>query len=515
MGENGNMQLITGAIGTLFGAGLTFYIVSQTAKKQTQSQLKQSAELLASQKEQYRLERELAESKIREELTTKISENEFKWQSEQTKLQRTIEIQENTLNEHDSEADSLAKLKSHIETERRNIDHSKTMMLQQQELLETQLASVANITPQQAKELLVERTKEAHLQEAIQEGKRLYSKTLADSRSESNRALLSVMERNASDFLAEATVAIIPISNEEMKGRLIGRDGRNIRAFEQVAGVDLIIDETPEIVTISCFDPVRRETARLALMNLMIDGRIHPGRIEEVYESANLEVQRMLQDAGQKAALKAKVFELPHRVIETLGKLRLRTSYAQNVLDHSVEVSQLSANLAAELGFNVEIARKAGFLHDIGKALNEDYPGPHALAGMAFLQEFDIKPEILNAVGAHHREIAPESAESEIVIIADILSASRPGARRENLEIFTTRLEALEQIANKFEGVDRCFAVQAGREIRVIVNPVILDDIASSKLAKDIAAEIESSVDYPGQVKVTIIREMRISEIAQ
>ncbi|ODU52782.1 ribonuclease Y, partial [bacterium SCN 57-13] len=338
---------------------------------------------------------------------------------------------------------------------------------------------------------------------------------VADAEMKAKQTLLDVMQRSVVDYITEATLAVVELPSEDMKGRIIGREGRNIRAFEQVTGVDLIIDETPEAVVISCFDPVRRETARLALMNLMVDGRIHPGRIEELYEKAQLEVDRMVKDAGERAAERANVPGLPAKVIDMMGRLRFRTSYAQNVLDHSVEVSRLAASLAAELGLNVEVAKRAGLLHDIGKALGPEWEGPHALTGMEFLRGLGEKEHVLNAVGAHHYEIEPGSPEAMLVIIADTISAARPGARRENLENYLKRLTALEQLANSFSGVDRSYAVQAGREVRLVVKPDILDDLAASRLAHDVARKIESEMEYPGQIKITVIRETRATDTAK
>jgi ribonuclease Y len=300
-----------------------------------------------------------------------------------------------------------------------------------------------------------------------------------------------------------------------MKGRLIGREGRNIRAFEQITGVDLIIDETPEAVVISCFDPIRRETARITLINLMMDGRIHPGRIEELFERATLEVGRVITEAGERAAERANVNGLPARVIEYMGRLRFRTSYAQNVLDHSVEVARLAEALAHELGLNAEVAKRAGFLHDIGKALGPEYEGPHALTGMEFLRTAGERDSVLLAVGAHHYEIEPSTPESVIVILADTLSAARPGARRESLDKYIKRLSSLEAIANDFEGVERSYAVQAGREVRLIVKPEEIDDLQARRLAHDVARRIEAELDFPGQIKVTVIRELRATEVAK
>ncbi|RYG45370.1 HDIG domain-containing protein, partial [bacterium] len=275
------------------------------------------------------------------------------------------------------------------------------------------------------------------------------------------------------------------------------------------------IDDTPEAVVISCFDPVRREVARLTLMNLMLDGRIHPSRIEELHEKASAEVERMVREAGEKAAERANVSGLTPKTVETLGRLRFRTSYAQNVLDHSVEVARLAENLAYELGLNAEIAKRAGLLHDIGKALGPEWEGPHAVTGMDFLRTQGEKEPVLLAVGAHHNDIEPTSAESVLVIIADSISAARPGARRESLENYLKRLTSLEEIASSFPGVDRTYAVQAGREVRLIVKPEQVDDLGAARLANDVARRIEKDLDFPGQIKVTVIRETRTTEVAK
>lgn len=381
--------------------------------------------------------------------------------------------------------------------------------------IDQELHRVAGLTPDSARDLILERVAEEFAELAVKKAKQVEADAIADAERKAKMTVLDVIQRSVVDYVTEATLAVVELPSEDMKGRIIGRDGRNIRSFEQITGVDLIIDETPEAVVISCFDPVRRETARLTLMNLMVDGRIHPGRIEELFEKAKEEVNRMIKDAGEKAAERANVTGLPPRVIETLGRLRFRTSYAQNVLDHSVEVSVICANLAAELGLNVEIAKRAGLLHDIGKALGPEWEGPHALTGMEFLRGLGEKEAVLNAVGAHHFEIEPASPESHVVIIGDTISAARPGARRENLENYLKRLTSLEALANSFPGVDRSYAVQAGREIRLIVKPEEIDDLAAARLAGDVASKIEAQMEYPGQIKVTVIRETRSSSVAK
>ena len=332
----------------------------------------------------------------------------------------------------------------------------------------------------------------------------------ADAERKARTLLLTTVERMAQSIAGEATAAVVELPSEDMKGRLIGREGRNIRAFETITGTDLLIDEGPDTVAVSTFDPVRRETARLALLNLMVDGRIHPAKIEEHYERAKAEIGRVVSEAGADAARRAEVLGLSAPVLETLGRLRFRTSYAQNVLEHSVETAKLAAMVAAELGFDVALSRRAGLLHDIGKALGPEWDGGHALAGAAYLRSVGTADErLLNAVAAHHREIEPEGPESLITIVADAVSASRPGARRESVENYAKRLTALEEIAKGFNGVESVFAVQSGRELRLAVKPEILDDRAARLLADRIAKRIEAEIPHAGAVKVTVIRETR------
>lgn len=383
------------------------------------------------------------------------------------------------------------------------------------EEIEAELQRIAGLTREEAREVILNRFEGEFAEIGVKKAKQFEVDALADADRKAKQTVLDVIQRSVVDYVTEATLAVVELPSEDMKGRIIGREGRNIRAFEQVAGVDLIVDETPEAVVISCFDPVRRETARLALMNLMVDGRIHPGRIEELYEKAQQEVDRMIKDAGERACDRANVHGLHPRAVEILGRLRFRTSYAQNVLDHSVEVSRLCGNLAAELGLNVEVAKRAGLLHDIGKALGPEWEGPHALTGMEFLRGLGEKEVVLNPVGAHHHEIEPETPEAQLVIIADTISAARPGARRENLENYVKRLAALEQLANSFPGVERSYALQAGREIRMIVKPEEIDDLAAMRLANEVAKRIEAEMEYPGQIKVTVIRETRATDIAK
>lgn len=391
--------------------------------------------------------------------------------------------------------------------------------LTQTRLAATQILEEARAKLLAASSLSPEEASAEIKREAEKQGREVQDEILRQAKLTADgkaRALvLGAIERAHVSLVNEVTAAAILLPSDDMKGRIIGRDGRNIRAFEQAAGVDLIIDETPETVVISSFDPIRREVARIALMNLMLDGRIHPARIEEAVEQARPELDRVAFESGLAAAEEINVGNLPDEVILTLGQLRFRSSLGQNVLNHSVEVVHIGAQIGAELGLNLSVLRTACLLHDIGKALSSPYDGPHALAGMRFLEDQGLHSAVTLAVGAHHEEIPQSSDEAKLVAIADSISAARRGARRENLETYLQRMHDLEHLAAKHPAVDRTYAIQAGREIRVFVRPEALDDAAAQTLARDLAKQIESELNYPGQVKVTIIRESRFSEVAQ
>jgi ribonuclease Y len=323
------------------------------------------------------------------------------------------------------------------------------------------------------------------------------------------------MQRIAADHTSEATVTVVHLPTDDMKGRIIGREGRNIRALEQATGVDLIIDDTPEAVVLSGFDPVRREVARMALTKLIADGRIHPGRIEETVAKSRQEIEVVMRQAGEQAAYDAGVPGLHGELIRLLGRLKYRTSYGQNVLNHSIETARLAGMLAAEIGANVADAKKGGLLHDIGKAVDHEVEGPHAQIGADIAARFGVAPVVANAIAAHHQEVDQESTEATVVQIADAISASRPGARGEALDSYIKRLDDLQQIALSFPGVERCYAIQAGREVRILVSPEEIDDTASSRLARDVVRKIEEQLQYPGQIKVTVIRETRAVDYAR
>lgn len=402
---------------------------------------------------------------------------------------------------------TLEERQRQLESERSKIDEKLSGLASQEEHAtgqQRELERIAAMTQADAKDELLQTVR----LEASKEAETYFQ----DAEREAKRRLITIMERMSAQTVAEGAATLVPLPSEDMKGRLIGKEGRNIRAFEQITGVDLIIDDTPEAVVLSSFDPIRRETARMTLLNLILDGRIHPQRIEELFEKAQSEMERNSLDAGLKAAEEAGVHDLPEQVIEVLGKLRFRTAYAQNVLDHSVETAHLAAMIAEETSADVNSARKAGLLHDIGKALGPEWEGPHALAGMEFLKRHEKDERVLNAVGAHHHEIEPAFAESFCVIVADTISATRPGARRDSLETYVKRLEELEKIAGQHTGVERAFAIQAGREVRVLVKPDQVNDDQARDLARRIARQIKQSNAFSGSIKVTVIRETRATE---
>ena len=378
-----------------------------------------------------------------------------------------------------------------------------------------ELQRISGLSAAEAREGLIGQIVDEARAEAQHRVREIERHAHEEGEDKARRVLTTVMQRIAADHTSEATITVVPLPNEEMKGRIIGREGRNIRALEQATGVDLIIDDTPEAVVLSGFDPVRREVARMTLLKLISDGRIHPGRIEETVAKCRSEIEVVMRQAGEQAAYDAGVPGLHPELIKLIGRLKYRTSYGQNVLNHCVETSRLSGLLAAEIGANVAESKKGGLLHDIGKAVDHEVEGPHALIGGDIAKRYGVNAVVCNAIAAHHQEVEQESVEATVVQIADAISASRPGARGENLDNYVKRLEDLQQIALSFPGVERCFAIQAGREIRILVRPEDIDDLASSRLARDVVKKIEEQLQYPGQIKVTVIRETRAVDYAR
>ena len=379
----------------------------------------------------------------------------------------------------------------------------------------SELQKIAQMSVEEARSLLlVEAEKEARADMA-----RIIRQIEAEARAEGEKRarelIAESIQRVASDHVVSVTSSVITLPNEEMKGRIVGRNGRNIRAFEQAAGVDVIVDDTPEAVTISCFDPIRREVARRALDRLIVDGRIHPAHIEKILNEEQKEVEKTIIEAGEEAAYDAGVTGLHPEVLKVLGRLKYRTSYGQNQLAHAVEVAKLSAVLAAELGADTELSRMGGLLHDLGKAMDHNTDGTHAMIGAEFARRYNVPAKVVNIIASHHHEVEQDTVEAIIVEAADAISGARPGARREDLEQYIKRLRALEEIANSFKGVSQSYAIQAGREVRIIVRPEDIDDLAATRLARDIAKKIEETMQYPGQIKVTVIRETRAVDYAR
>ena len=442
------------------------------------------------------MERENAERR------SELQRQERRLQQKEESLERKIEAFEQRERKMQQRERAIDQLREEVES------------LKQQQ--QRELERVANMTQAEARDLLLSQIESQARMDATRRVRMIEEEAREEADGRAREIITLAIQRCASDQVAEAVVSVVPLPNEEMKGRIIGREGRNIRALEAATGIDLIIDDTPEAVILSGFDPVRREVARLALTRLIIDGRIHPTRIEDVVAKAQQEVDAIVREAGERAALDANVHGLQPDLLKILGRLHFRTSYGQNVLAHSVEVSILAATIAHELGADVNVCKTAALLHDLGKAIDQEVEGPHAIVGGEIARRFGKSPRIIHAMVAHHAtETEPQTLEAAIVQAADAISAARPGARRETIDLYIKRLEALEYIANSFTGVEKSFAIQAGREVRIIVKPEEIDEYAASQLASEIAHKIEENLDYPGQIKVCVVRETRAVDYAR
>ena len=390
---------------------------------------------------------------------------------------------------------------------------AKVEELSQQRVQE--LERISGLTSEQAKEYLLKTVEEDVKHDTAKMIKEMEAQAKEEADKKAKECVVTAIQRCAADHVAETTISVVQLPNDEMKGRIIGREGRNIRTLETLTGVELIIDDTPEAVVLSGFDPIRREVARIALEKLIVDGRIHPARIEEMVEKAQKEVDTMIREEGESAALEVGVHGIHPELLKLLGRMKFRTSYGQNALKHSVEVAQLSGLLAGEIGLDVRLAKRAGLLHDIGKSIDHDVEGSHIQIGVDLCRKYKESATVINAVEAHHGDVEPETLIACVVQAADTISAARPGARRETLETYTNRLKQLEDITNQFKGVDKSFAIQAGREIRVMVVPEQVSDADMVLLARDIAKQIEFELEYPGQIKVNVIRESRVTDYAK
>ena len=390
---------------------------------------------------------------------------------------------------------------------------AKVEELSQQRVQE--LERISGLTSEQAKEYLLKTVEEDVKHDTAKMIKEMEAQAKEEADKKAKECVVTAIQRCAADHVAETTISVVQLPNDEMKGRIIGREGRNIRTLETLTGVELIIDDTPEAVVLSGFDPIRREVARIALEKLIVDGRIHPARIEEMVEKAQKEVDSMIREEGESAALEVGVHGIHPELIKLLGRMKFRTSYGQNALKHSIEVAQLSGLLAGEIGLDVRVAKRAGLLHDIGKSIDHDVEGSHIQIGVDLCRKYKESATVINAVEAHHGDVEPESLIACVVQAADTISAARPGARRETLETYTNRLKQLEDIANQFKGVEKSFAIQAGREIRIMVVPEQVSDADMVLLARDIAKQVEFELEYPGQIKVNVIRESRVTDYAK
>lgn len=415
----------------------------------------------------------------------------------------------------EKKATVLERKEQSLTAKEKNIDTEKAQLQELQAKHLQELERISGLTSDQAKEQLLSAVKEDVKHETAMYVKEMETRAKEDARKKAKEYVITAIQKCAVDHVAETTISLVQLPNDEMKGRIIGREGRNIRSIENATGVELIIDDTPEAVVLSSFNPVRREIARIALEKLIVDGRIHPARIEEMVEKATKEVETMMREEGEAATLELGVHGIHPELVRLLGRMKFRTSYGQNALKHSMEVAQLSGLLAAEIGVDVRMAKRAGLLHDIGKSIDHEVEGSHVELGVNLCKKYKENPIVINAVASHHGDEEPESLIACLVQAADAISAARPGARSETLESYTTRLKQLEEIADSFQGVDKTFAIQAGREIRVMVVPEQISDDDMILLARDISNQIEENLDYPGQIKVNVIRESRVVDYAK
>jgi ribonuclease Y len=415
----------------------------------------------------------------------------------------------------DHRMDTMEARERKIEEQRKAVERREAELDEAWASRMSELERIAGMTQEQAKQTLVAEIEAEARLDAGRIVRQIEAEAVEEADRRAREIITTAIQRVASDQVAETTVSTVELPSDDMKGRIIGRGGRNIRTIEGLTGVDLIIDDTPEAVVLSSFDPVRREVARIALSRLIVDGRIHPARIEKMVETAQEEVNVAIREAGEEAALDLGIHGLHPEVVKLIGRLRYRTSYGQNALAHSIETAQLAAMMAAELGADVQLAKTAGLLHDLGKAVDHEVDGPHAVIGYELAKRYGVPERVANAIGSHHAEMEQASIEAVLIQAADAISSARPGARRESLESYVKRIKALEQVAREFQGVDEVFAIQAGREVRIIVRPEQVDDVESMRLSRDIAAKIEESLQYPGQIKVTVIRETRAVEYAK
>ena len=507
--------VLAGILAAVIGAGAGYFVRKSSAEKAIGSAEEEAKRIVARAEEQGEAKKKEALLEAKEDIQRQRQELDHDTRERRGELQRqerrVVQKEENL----DRKIESVEKKESALAGKEAKLDKMQAEAAELHDRQKAELERISNLTADEAKSLLMAEAEEELKHEKAILIKEYEQQTKDEADKKARNILSQAIQRCAADYVAETTVSVVALPNDEMKGRIIGREGRNIRALETMTGIELIIDDTPEAVILSGFDPVRREVARIALEKLIQDGRIHPARIEEMVEKARREVDQRIKEAGEQATFETGVHGLHPEEIRLIGRLKYRTSYGQNVLQHSIEVSHLAGVMASELGVDVMLAKRAGLLHDIGKAVDRDVEGPHAEIGANLANKYRESKEVVNAIAAHHGGVEIMTVEAVLVAAADAVSAARPGARRESLEAYMKRLTRLEEIAKAFDGVDNCFAIQAGREIRVIVKPDSVDDAGAAALAHDLSKKIESELEYPGQIKVTVIRETRAVDYAK
>lgn len=446
--------------------------------------------------------------KLRNDLDKEAKEKEIELKKSEKRL---INKEENL----DKRTQSYEKKEEQLKNKMNSLSKKEEEVEQLIEERRKEIERVSKMTTQEAKDIILDEVKKEMTHECAAYIRQATYDAKEEAQKNAREIIADAIQKNASDYVAEVSVNVVNLPNDEMKGRIIGREGRNIRTLETLTGVDLIIDDTPEAVVLSSFDPIRREICKIALEKLIADGRIHPARIEEMVNKAKVEVETVIKEEGERAVIEAGVRNLHPELVKLLGRLKFRTSYGQNVLEHSIEVAKLSATIAEELGADIRLARRGGLLHDIGKSIDQQMEGSHVEIGVNTCKRYKENKEILNIIGSHHGDEEPTTVEAVIVQAADAISAARPGARRETLESYIKRLETLEGIANSFEGIEKSYAIQAGREIRIMVKPEVIDEDKMLLMSRDIAKQIEENLEYPGQIKVTVIRETRSTDYAK
>lgn len=516
------MEIVIGIVCLVVGAIVTYFVVTsgnnskvQEANKAVEDAREQAERIASDARHDAETAKKAALVEAREEilqLKQKSESDEKKRKQEIQKLENRIMQREESL---DRRNDALDRKEHQLSSLQGQLDKRKNEVDQLFHKQTSELERIADLTKEDAHQELLDRVRSESVRDEAQILRESEQRVRAQADKTAREIVSTAIQRCAADQAGEITVTSVHIPSDDLKGRIIGREGRNIRTFEQVTGVSLVIDDTPETVVLSSFNPVRRETARVALENLIADGRIHPARIEEMYKKAEKLVSERVQEAGEQAAFDAGIHDLHPELVKTLGALRYRTSFGQNVLQHSIQVSELCGIMASELGLDPAPAKRAGLLHDLGKAIDHEVEGPHAVIGADLCRRYGEKPEIVHAIEAHHADIEPDTVLDVLVQAADAISAARPGARRESAENYIKRLEKLEEISNAHDGVERTYAMQAGRELHVMVEPEKISDAEATVLAHDIAKQIEDEMEYPGQVRVVVIRESRAVDIAK